>query len=263
VASQKGGVGKTTVSLNLAHAFALRGHRTVLLDTDPQGAITHALGRRSGQLRGLASLLSEGGSASDLLVATRLRELRLLPLGPLPAADLDAFVGHMSQGVPLAQALVDLDGHFDLAVLDTPSGLSGVTGGVLRLASHLLCPLQAEPLALRSVDQVLELLALLRAQGLELELAGFVLSMVQSRDERSLDVAREVWGGFPPECVLETTLPRHPAFLEAAAAGVPLGLLGKHAPPLAGVFDQLASELEPRLGLQREAGDEGPIDLLV
>jgi chromosome partitioning protein len=235
----------------------------VLVDADPQGAIGHSLARRSGQFRGLANLLSEGGSAGDLLLKTRLAELRLLLLGPLAAADLEGYAAQMSQGVPLSQALVELDSSFDVAVIDTPSGLAGVTGGALRLCTHLLCPLQAEPLALRSIDQVLEVVSLLRAQGHALELAGFVLSMVQSRDEHSLEVTREVWSSFPPEFVLETTLPRHPAFLAATAAGVPLGLLGKNAPPLAGVFDQLAAELEPRLGLQREAGDEGPLDLLV
>jgi chromosome partitioning protein len=256
-------VGKTTLSLNLAHALAQRGHRTVLVDADPQGAIGHSLARRSGQFRGLANLLSEGGSAADLLVSTRLASLKLLLLGNLAAADLESFATQMGQGVPLSQALVALDGSFDVAVVDTPSGLTGVTGGALRLATHLLCPVQAEPLALRSVTQVVEVVSLLRGQGHELELAGFVLSMVQARNEHSLDVVREVWGSFPAEYVLETTLPRHPGFLAATAAGVPLGLLGKNAPPLAGVFDQLAAELEPRLGLRPDTGDEGPIDLLV
>ncbi len=256
-------MGKTTLSLNLAHALAKRGHRTLLVDTDPQGAIGHSLARKSGEYRGLANLLSEGGSPSELLVSTKLPELRLLLLGNLAAADVEGFVNQMSQGVPLSQALVALDGAFDVAVLDTPSGLTGVTGGALRLAHQLLCPVQAEPLALRSINQVLELVSWLRSQGHELELAGFVLSMVQARNEHSLEVAREVWGSFPSEYVLETTLPRHPAFLAATAAGVPVGLLGKNAPPLAGVFDQLAAELEPRLGLRPDTGDEGPIDLLV
>ena len=77
IASQKGGVGKTTVSLNLAHALARRGHRTVLIDADPQGAIGHSLARRSGQFRGLTSLLSEGGSVGDLLLSTRIVGLML------------------------------------------------------------------------------------------------------------------------------------------------------------------------------------------
>jgi chromosome partitioning protein len=198
-----------------------------------------------------------------MTVATRLPGLRLLLLGTLEVKDLDDFVAHMAEGNPLARALEEAEGSFDVAVLDTPSGLSGVTGGVLRQSSHLLCPIQAEPLALRSAGQLLEMVSLLRSQGMALELAGFVLSMVQARNEQSLAVAREIWGSFPPEFVLETTLPRHPSFLTATASGVPVGLLGKNAPALAGVFDQLAAELEPRLGLQPETTDDGPIDLLV
>ena len=256
-------MGKTTLSLNLAYALATRGHRTLLVDTDPQGAIGHSLARRSGQFRGLANYLQDGRPLAEMTVPTRRPELRLLLLGTLEVADLDDFVARMADGNPLARVLEDAEGQFDVAVLDTPSGLSGVTGGVLRQSSHLLCPLQAEPLALRSAGQMLEMVSLLRTQGIALELAGFVLSMVQARNEQSLAVAREIWANFPPEFVLETTLPRHPSFLTATASGVPVGLLGKNAPALAGIFDQLAAELEPRLGLQPEIADDGPIDLLV
>lgn len=257
-------MGKTTVSLNLAYALAARGQRTLLIDTDPQGAIGHSLARRSGQFRGLANY-SEGGEAlGPLLVPTRVANLSLLLLGTLEMAGLDLFVARMGGGGPLHRLFEEAEGQgYDLALVDTPSGLHGVTAGVLRHSSHVLCPLQAEPLALRSVDQMLGMVSFLRAEGAPLELAGFVLSMVQARNEQSLAVAREIWSSFPPEYVLETTLPRHPSFLAATAAGVPVGLLGRNAPALAGVFDQLAAELEPRLGLQRDTGDDGPLDLLV
>jgi chromosome partitioning protein len=263
VASQKGGVGKTTLSLNLAYALGARGHRTLLVDTDPQGAIGHSLARRSGQHGGLAELMRDGRPLGELGLPTRLPTLRLLLLGGLKVADLEGYVSAITSGELLPRLFREAEDAFDVVLLDTPSGLTGVTPGVMRQATHLLCPIQAEPLALRSVDQVLEMVSLLRGQGAELQLLGFVLSMVQARNEQSLAVAQEVWQSFPTDYVLETTLPRHPSFLAATAAGVPVGLMGKNAPALAGVFDQLAAEIEPRLGLRRSTGDDGPIDLLV
>ena len=257
-------MGKTTLSLNLAYALAARGQRTLLVDADPQGAIGHSLARRSGQFRGLADYSEGAALPSDSSSKRVLANLSLLLLGTLEMAELDLFVARIAGGGPLHRLFEEAEGQgFDLVLVDTPSGLHGVTAGVLRHCSHALCPLQAEPLALRSVDQVLAMVSFLRAQGATLELAGFVLSMVQPRNEQSLAVAREIWSSFPPEYVLETTLPRHPSFLAATAAGVPVGLLGRNAPALAGVFDQLAAELEPRLGLRRDTGDDGPLDLLV
>jgi len=263
VASQKGGVGKTTLSLNLAYALAARGHRVLLVDTDPQGAIGLSLARRGGTLRGLVNYQEDGRPLEELSLPTRLPELRLLVLGTLPLSRVDAFAMEIASGELLPRLIAEAAARTDVLVFDTPSGLAGITAAVLRRGSHLISPLQAEPLALRSVDQLLAMVALLKEEQAELDLLGFVLSMVQLRNEASLGVAREIWSSFPPDLVFETTLPRHPDFLAASAAGVPVGLLGTSPPPLAAVFDQLAMELEPRLGLRREAADDGPLDLLV
>ncbi|MCP4657418.1 MAG: ParA family protein, partial [bacterium] len=121
-------------------------------------------------------------------------------------------------------------------------------------------PLQAEPLGLRSVTQLFEVVSGLLDQGHELKIVGIVLTMLQTRDPESLTVAEEVWTQLPEDLVLETAIPRDPVILKANRAGVPLGLLSRRPPPLAAFFAQLAAELEPRLGLP-VADDEGPIPL--
>ena len=148
-----------------------------------------------------------------------------------------------------------------LATESTVGTTAGATLGALRAADYVLSPLQAEPVALKTLPQLLALLGALRAEGVDIELAAIVLCMLQQRNSDSLAVAEEVWARMPRELVVETTIPRDPTVLAASAAGVPLGLLSRlRPPPLALVFDQLAMELAPRLGLTGE-GDDGPVGL--
>jgi chromosome partitioning protein len=119
-------------------------------------------------------------------------------------------------------------------------------------------------LSLRSVPQTLEAIGEARlTQGRAPQIAGFILSMLRTRTEVSLNVAEEAWRSLPAELVFETFVPRHDWFLQASAAGVPLALLSKKPPAVATVFDQLAAELEAHIGLKEEGeANDGPIQLM-
>jgi chromosome partitioning protein len=262
IASQKGGVGKTTVALNLAYALAARGCRTLLVDTDLQGAIGLSLAGQARHRPGLAECLAGRLAPGAALLPTRLPELSLLPFGQPPDEELDRWGQDLGDGSALGALLDEIAGGFDLAVLDTPSGLQGPTLAALRAADFALVPLQAEPLALRSMTQVLQAVGRLREQGARVSLAAFLLTMLQSREQFSLAVAQEAWGRLPSELVLEAFVPRDPVFLRASALGVPVGLLSRRPPPAAMVFDQIAAELEPILGLAAEGAGDEPIPLL-
>ena len=150
----------------------------------------------------------------------------------------------------------------DIVVLDTPSGMYGITAAALRHTDHLLVPLQAEPLALRSIRPVLDTVGRLREQGARVSLAAILITMLNSRSDVSLAVAQESWAMLPSDLVLDAFVPRDQVFLKASAHGVPLGMLSRRPPAVAAVFDQIASELEVRLGMAKEEGDDGPISLL-
>jgi chromosome partitioning protein len=262
IASQKGGVGKSTLALNLSFSLARRGWRVVLVDADAQGAIGLSLARSKRSTAGLSEWIEQGGSAEQYMLSTRIASLRILTVGHVPASSTAPFGERLANGEVLRQLTTTLEGGADVVVIDTPAGFGHATIGAIRAATHVLTPLHAEPVGLRSATQMLEAMAVLREQGARARFSGFVVSMLQSRDRASMVVAETAWRQLPEGLVLQTMIPRDTAFLAASAAGVPLGLLGQRPPAVASVFDQLAAELETRIDLKDPDDDDGPISFL-
>ncbi len=262
VASPKGGVGKTTLALNLSFALACRGWKTLLVDADPQGCIGLSIEGGLHRRIGLAEVASGEAVLSDAAVTSRLRQLELLPVGQVPATRAARWTASLEDGRLLADVLTVARSLYDVIVVDTPPGMAGAALGSLRSADYVAVALQAEPLAARSVVQVLEVIAALRDEDSGPRLGGLVLTMLQSRHEGSLAVAQESWRLFPGNHVLETAVPRDNVFLEASAAGVPVALLRRRPPAAAAVFEQLAAEIEQRLDLETSGDFERAIPLL-
>lgn len=254
VASEKGGVGKTTVILNLGLALARRGWRILIVDTDPQGAISLSLDRDASASAGLAELADGTVDFDGVRVETKIPELAFIPVGAKPMDD-----ERLGKAIDSVREQAD-DDH-DLILFDTASGLGGSTAVVLRRTRHVLVPVQAEPLSLRTLKGTLNRLAALREES-ELDLLGVVLTMVQSSDPVSLASVQEVWSVLPPRVVFDGFVPRDPAFLRASAHGVPVQLLSRRRPPaVASVFESLAGEVEERLRLD-PAGEDDVVPLL-
>ncbi|QQL43991.1 ParA family protein [Sulfuriroseicoccus oceanibius] len=254
ITSQKGGVGKTTVAINLAYSLAKRGWRVLIADTDTQGSIGLSLSRRAKECKGLYDALRKDESPEKLVLSTRLAGLRVLTTGQCDfdleeSLDTDATKQKLGK---LIRNLSSID--CDVIVIDTPAGVGPVTRSVLANSDRILVVEQAEPLGLRSLPLIIETLDRLRQRGARFQLSGIALNMVSHDREESLSAVRDLRELTPKGTVTQTIVPRDKAFLEASAKGIPVGMIGKNPPQAALVFDQLAAELEPSLNLT-EADD--------
>lgn len=242
VASQKGGVGKTTVALHLALAFAERGHPTLLVDLDPQGGIGHVLARGDTALPGLADQLMGVVSPSEAVCRTRVPGFSLLPRGRLDPTEVVEFELALRAPGVLASALEAHEPHYDYIVLDTPSGLGMITRAALSVAQWALVPTQAQPLGMRSVSQVLRVVEHVAAtENPRLRLLGILPTMAERTKEPSQTVMNDLWSGF--EGVLDTVIPRADVYADASLKGLPIGFMGGRPSPEARRFDALAAEL--------------------
>jgi chromosome partitioning protein len=244
--SSKGGTGKTTTALNLSVALAERGRNTLVVDLDPQGAIGLFLAKEDSQWGGLAEVMIAGASPTDVLVTTSLPTLRILPRGRIDPVDTCEYELQLHRGEVLSQVLDTIDDEVDYLILDTPSGLGPVTRAALACAHFALLPMQAEPVAFRTMGQVLRVLDHVRQhENPSLELLGILPTMVQLENDPSLNVMSSVWSGFGG--VLETVIPRSPVFTEASEIGIPLSFLGGATRPEARRFTLLSDEIEGRI----------------
>jgi chromosome partitioning protein len=248
VASPKGGVGKTTLSLNLGVALAERGLSVLLVDADPMGGLGDSLALRVRQAAGVYEVLRGRLPLSGCLIRTRVQGLRIVPAGQWPADD-----GESWRFAPAAWAsLFDQAARAaELVLVDTAAGLQAVTTAVLRQCDDVLGVLQAEAVGARSFQSLVRFLEQFDGQGRP-RLGGIVVNMFQHQPGGTQAVVHDALKGLPAGIVMQPVIPRDPVLLEANSYGVPVAFLDRKAPPtLHGVFDTLAADLSARLGVAR------------
>ena len=259
IVSQKGGSGKTTTALNLAAAFATRKLRTVLLDLDPQGGAAFGLGFRPKDYSQGVNDLYLGGDIRSMVLPTSNRYLKFVPSGRFnDVAEIDRFQNLGKQLEVLRGALAGISGLCDCILIDTPPGENSLAVSALNCADSVIVPLQCEPLALRTLPQILRLIREVRSRvNPTLHMEGVLLTMYDVRYAFTESVTEQVWKNFPRELVFETIIPRREDFSRAFIHGKPAVFENKHS-PAAQAYLQLADEiignLAEKLGM---AGEEG------
>lgn len=221
IANQKGGVGKTTTSVNLSAALASLGKRVLILDMDPQGNASSGLGikKHESQENNIYHVLIGEKSLAETVLKTNNPNLFIVTANPdLVGAEIE-LVDIPQREYKLKQAIATLSEHFDYVIIDCPPSLGLITLNALTAANSFLVPLQCEYYALEGLSQLLNTAGLIKKSlNHDLHIEGIVLTMFDTRNNLSHQVVTEIKNHFG-EKVFQAIIPRNVRLSEAPSHG--------------------------------------------
>ena len=229
IANQKGGVGKTTTTVNLSAILAKRGKKVLLIDADPQGNATSGLGIDKEVELSTYDLLISETPAIDIIKKTEIKNLSICPSNMNLAGAEVQLVSMMSREQRMKEKLEQIKHMFDYIFIDCPPSLGLITLNSFTASDSVLIPVQCEYYALEGLGQLLNTIELVRKhlnKGLYIE--GALLTMYDIRTNLSNQVVKEVKKYFNNK-VYKTVIPRNVRVSEAPSYGLPITIYDPHS----------------------------------
>jgi chromosome partitioning protein len=243
IANQKGGVGKTTTTVNLGAELAALGRRVLLIDLDPQAAATYSLGIDPEELDLTLYnvMVRREGSITEIIYKTPVERMHLVPSNlDLAAAELDLFRNYTRERV-LRDALAPIVDEYDYILIDCPPSLTLLTVNAFVAATEVLIPLQTHLLSLRGVHRLLSTVNEVAQLNPDIKILGILPTMYDSRSNLNKEILANI-GQVYSGRVFKSVIRYGVVAAEAPGQGVPIRLYARNS-PVARCYQELAAEI--------------------